>query len=74
LLATGCDQQARGGGVGGRVRGRVLMFTMRCGWMRWVERLGAGLAAVALIWKRARMYFLTVREVLAVMQAWLKKA
>ena len=34
--------------------------------MRWVERLGAGLAAVAvnavvLIWELARMDFLTVR-------------
>ena len=59
--------------------GRVLMFTMRCGCPCWfeprfygsklrvlVERLGAGLAAVAvnaevLIWKLTRMDILTIR-------------
>ena len=42
------------------------MFTMRYGCLRWVQLLGAGLAAVAvnavaLIWELAQMGFLTIR-------------
>ena len=43
------------------------MFSMRYGCLRWFEQLGAGLAAVTvnravLIWKLARMGFLTRRD------------
>ncbi len=46
--------------------GAWVVLTLRCGCARWIELFGAGLAAVAvnrvaLIWKLARMGFLTVR-------------
>ena len=57
------------GGVGtvGLVAGQRLgqgawvVCTGRCGFLRWAELLGAGLAAVALIGKLARMDILTTR-------------
>ena len=47
-------------------QGAWVVFTMRCGCLRWVEQLGAGLAAVAVnpvfFWELARMGFLTIRD------------
>ena len=47
-------------------QGAWVVLTMHCGCLRGVERLGAGLAAVAvnsvaLIWELARMDILTIR-------------
>ena len=41
-------------------QGAWLVLTGRCGCARWVQRLGAGLAAVAFIRKLARTGFLTI--------------
>ena len=49
-------------GQSGAGQGAWVVKTGRCGCPRWVELLGAGLA-VALIWKLALMYFLTVRAI-----------
>ena len=47
-------------------QGAWVVLTGRCGCLRWVERLGAGLAAVTvnravLIWKLTQVDFLTIR-------------
>ena len=52
-------------GQSGAGQGAWVVLTGRCGCLRWVELLGAGLA-VALIWELARMYFLTIRDILTV--------
>ena len=64
----GVRDEGRQSGVG---QGAWVVKTGRCGCLRWVERLVAGVAAVAvnavaLIWELARTGFLTLRGLFAV--------
>ena len=62
-----CGVGTVGWSQGQAEQGAWVVLTMHCGCLRGVERLGAGLAAVAvnavvLIWKFARMNILTLRD------------
>ncbi len=62
MLATGCGQQARGGGVGGEGRGRVGRLNL-VDWALGLLVLGSAVAVkpLALIRDLAQMDILTIR-------------